>query len=339
MKQTWIIPVFLCLAGATCIVGVSSCHNEPPEGDGLLGQAPYAVWTDSIRLYPENSLYYYQRGKLFSDNNDSVHAVRDLEKALSIASEPDYAIVLSSFWLNHGQPDSARVVSQPLLQHFPGNQLLQRNMLMSYYNEGRYTEALKVNAGALAYDSASSGNWYNRAMVLDALKDSTQALKCLERAMDLDPKNATIAYELANRYADAGNAAALTLCDQIIQEEELTQKKPDPYTIKGIYYANVGKIDLAMDCFNQSIAVDYTFLEAYLEKGMLLFRQKHYPDALKVFTLSTTVDNTFADGYYWMARCQQAQGQTAEARLNYERAIAFDKHFTEAREALARLGK
>ena len=53
--------------------------------------------------------------------------------------------------------------------------------------------------------------------------------------------------------------------------------------------------------------------------------------------LSTTVDNTFADGYYWTGRCQQELGQLKDARLNYERAIAFDKHFAEAREALAKI--
>ena len=333
MKRSWIIPVSLCLIGA------AACHNEPAGGDPVLYQAPYAVWTDSIRLYPENSIYYYQRGKLFSQNNDSIHAVRDLEKAMSISSQPDFAIVLSSFWLDHGQPDSARTVALPVIRQFPANQLLQRNLLMSYFDDGRYAEALRVNTTALQYDSTSSGNWYNRAMVLDALKDSAKAVQSLERALDLDPKNATIAYELANRYADAANPAALNLCDQIIQEEELTRKKPDPYTIKGIYYENAGKPALAMDNFNQSIAVDYTFMQAYLEKGLLLFRQKRYPDALKVFTLSTTVDDTFADGYYWIARTQQQLKQIPEARLNYERAIAFDKHFTEAREALAKLGK
>jgi Tfp pilus assembly protein PilF len=316
-----------------------ACHDEPAGDDAVFHQPPYAVWTDSIRRYPRKSVYYYERGKLFSQNNDSVHAVDDLEKAMSISGQPDFAIVLSSFWLDHGKPDSARAVIQPVVQHYPFNQLLQRNLLMSYYDKGQYAEALRVNTGALQYDSTSSGNWYNRAMVLDGLRDSTKALGSLKRALDLDPQNATIAYELASRFADAADPAALSLCDRIIQEEKRTQKKPDPYTIKGIYYANAGKPVEAIASFDQSIAVDYTFLEAYLEKGMLLFKQRRYADALKVFTLSTTVNNTFADGYYWAARTQQQLHQVQEARLNYERAIAFDKHFTEAREALARLGK
>ena len=331
--------IILAFAGLTALAACASSADKAGKDDQPLEKPPYAVWTDSIRQFPGRSSYYFERGKLFLNNNDSVHALTDLEKALSMAMEPEYAIVLSSFWLDHGQADSARAVLRPSLGRYPYNQFLERNLLMSYYGEGRYDEALRVSDTSLRYDSASSGNWYNRAMVQDAVKDSVAALHSLERAYRLDSVDASIAYELANRYADAGNPAALALCDRIIRRESLTQKKPDPYTIKGIYYVNTGMPAEAIACFDQAIATDYTFLDAYLEKGILLYKQHKYPEALKVFDLSTTVDNTFADGYYWMGRCQQQQGQLRDARLNYERAIAFDKHFTEAREALARMEK
>lgn len=319
------------------LLGLAACHSPAADNDPIQDKPPYSIWTDSIRQFPDRSNYYFERGKLFSQNSDSVHAVRDLEKALSLAGEPDYAIVLSSFWLDHGQPDSARASLTPSLARYPYNQLLRRNLLMSYYGEGRFDLAMKVNDTALRYDSSSSGNWYNRAMVQDALKDSAAALQSLETAFRLDPGNATIAYELANRYADAGNPAALSLCDQIIRREASTREKPDPYTIKGIYYTNTGHPTEALAAFNRAITIDYTFLGAYLEKGILLFKQHKYAEALKVFDLSTTVDNTFADGYYWVARCQQQLGQLKDARLNFERAIAFDKHFSEARAALAKM--
>jgi len=318
-----------------CIL--TACGANTEKNDPVLERPPYAVWTDSIRQFPRQSSYYYERGKLFVRNNDSAHAVRDLEKAFSIAEEPDYAIVLSSFWLDHGQPDSARAVIRPALGRFPYNQLLRGNLFTSFFGEGRYEDAMRVTDSALAYDSASAGNWYNRAMAEDALRDSAGALRSLERAYRLDSVDATLTYELANRYADAGNPAALAICERIIRQQEQTQKKPDPYTIKGIYYANTGKPAEAIACFDQSIAIEYTFLQAYLEKGTLLFKLHKYADALKVFGLSTTVDNTFADGYYWTGRCQQELGQLKDARLNYQRALAFDKRFTEAREALRKI--
>lgn len=333
MKQVWTTVMFLILL---VMVG---CGTTEEGGDAILNQSPYNTWTDSIRMYPQRAQYYYERGKLFSQNNDSIHALTDLRKAISMTNLPDYALVLSSFWLQHEQPDSARNVLLPLVQNFPGNQLILRNLLMSYFDEGDYKNALVVNDHALSYDSASSGNWYNRARIKDALGDQASATHALERAYVLDSDNATIAYDLANRYAEAGNPATISLCNHIISAEPHNQKKPDPITIMGIYYENTGDKAKALACFDEAIAIDYTFLEAYLEKGILLYKQKNYTEALKVFELSTNIDNTFADGYFWMGRCQERQNQIQEARLNYERAIAFDKHFTEAREALAQLGK
>jgi tetratricopeptide (TPR) repeat protein len=333
MKQVWTAIMF-------CILLLAVGCGAPEEGgDAVLHQSPYNTWTDSIGQFPQRSQYYYERGKLFSQNNDSVHALADLRQANAMAVVPDYALALSTFWLQHEQPDSARKVLLPIVQRFPENQLVQRNLLMSYFDQGDYKNALTVNDHALGYDSTSSGNWYNRARIKDALGDSTNAIHCLEKAYALDSDNATIAYDLANRYADAGNPAALSLSDHIIAAEPTNQKKPDPLTIKGIYYENTGDKVKALACFDEAIATDYTFLEAYLEKGILLYKQKNYPEALKVFELSTNIDNTFADGYFWIGRCQEKLRQTDEARLSYERAIAFDKHFTEAREALAKLSK
>ena len=41
--------------------------------------------------------------------------------------------------------------------------------------------------------------------------------------------------------------------------------------------------------------------------------------------------------YYWIAKCQQAMGQTAEAKLNYQRAFGLDQSFTAARDSANKL--
>ena len=75
----------------------------------------------------------------------------------------------------------------------------------------------------------------------------------------------------------------------------------------------------------------------YIEKGIILYEQKQYDEALKVFNLTVTVSNTDADGYYWLGRTYEATGNIQDAIANYERAVALDRTFTEARAALRRL--
>jgi len=89
--------------------------------------------------------------------------------------------------------------------------------------------------------------------------------------------------------------------------------------------------------FNDAIQHDYYFLNAYIEKGKVLFDEKKYTDAMKVFQLANTISATFPDAYYWMGKCQEAVGQKDEAKLNYQRAYGLDKTFTEAKEAADRI--
>jgi len=53
--------------------------------------------------------------------------------------------------------------------------------------------------------------------------------------------------------------------------------------------------------------------------------------------MTATVSNTDADAYYWMGRCFEATGKKDDAITNYQRALALDRTFSEAREALRRL--
>lgn len=331
MNKPWI---FLLLA-VTTLHAQTACNNTPND-EQFLTQPPYKALTDSIRATPANASYYFDRGILLLQNKDSTHALKDFRKAWQLNRQPKYAFILSEYWLQHQQPDSAIALLHPLVQADPGNQFLQRNLLTAYFNKQQFAQALRINDAALAHDSLSSGNWYNRAMVQDALKDSAAALLSMEQALHLDPNNSTIAYELANRYADAGNPRTLRLTDFLLQTDSL-KRSAELFTIQGIYYKNNHDIPNALTTFDRAIRADYTFMDAYLQKGILLYQQKKYKDALKVFDLSTSVSNTFADGYFWIGRCQEAEGQTAEAKRNYQRAIACDQSFIEARTALARV--
>jgi tetratricopeptide (TPR) repeat protein len=79
-------------------------------------------------------------------------------------------------------------------------------------------------------------------------------------------------------------------------------------------------------------------MNAYIEKGALLYDMKKYKESIEVFEKATTVKNSFADGYYWIAKNQEALNNSKDAIDNYKRALALDQEFTEARDALKRLG-
>jgi tetratricopeptide (TPR) repeat protein len=69
----------------------------------------------------------------------------------------------------------------------------------------------------------------------------------------------------------------------------------------------------------------------------VLFHEKKYAEAGDVFQMTVKVSNTYPDGYYWLGRCYEATGHKEEAIIFYQRALALDKDFIEAREGIRRL--
>jgi tetratricopeptide (TPR) repeat protein len=93
--------------------------------------------------------------------------------------------------------------------------------------------------------------------------------------------------------------------------------------ISGVYYARTGNSQKAMNAFNTCIANDFTYVEAYMEKGFLLYDGKKITDALQVFRTLSAVKNTYPDAYYWIAKCYEAMNNKTEAVSNYQKALTF----------------
>jgi tetratricopeptide (TPR) repeat protein len=184
-------------------------------------------------------------------------------------------------------------------------------------------------------DSSSFEAWYDRGMLLAEMKDTPAAIISLERSFSLQPLQ-TSGIALANLYAETSNERAIALCDAILKKDT-ARTLTDAVFIKGIYYTKTGNDKLALLQFDECIKRDWKFTEAYIEKGIVLYNRKDLAQALKTFQLAATVTNTYADAYFWIGRCFEAQGQKKEAAENYTKALALDKDFIEAERALKRI--
>lgn len=178
---------------------------------------------------------------------------------------------------------------------------------------------------------------YKKAVALEQMEDTIQAITFYEKAILTAGNFPEASLKLAIIYAEQGNNKSLDICNSLLKNPSAFSYRSEILYTTGIYFIRVNQSERAIQLFDQLIKEDYTFLDAYLEKGILLFYQNKYAEARNVFEKSTSVKNTFADGYYWTAKCDERMNNKTEAIDNYKRSIALDKGFTEAKEALARL--
>jgi len=240
--------------------------------------------------------------------------------------------------------DSLEQLLGPLrdsINKYPGEPRLKYNLAVIFKNAGKYKEALAIldSMNIQAKDSSNRYLYFNymfqRSELLVLTGDTVNAIKTLEQFV-MPGELTQASLNLANLYAETNNPKTIPFCDAIMKYDSATTV-PELNYFKAIYYYNTGEFEKALKELDESIRKDYNFLDAYMEKGRILYNQKKYTDAIKVYNLVLSVSSTFADAYYWKGKCQEALGQKKEAKLNYQRAYGLDKTHTEAKEAAEKL--
>jgi len=227
------------------------------------------------------------------------------------------------------------------LKKYPNDTLLKYNLVLTLQEAGRYKEAVNVldSMNITWGDSTQMKTYlnylYKRTELLVLAADTNNAIKTLE--LFVIPGELTEAgLQLANLYAETKNPKTIAFCDSMNKNDE-GKRDPNPDYLKGVYYYNIDDYSKALEQFNSCIKKDYTFLDAYMEKGRILYKQSKFKEAMEVYDIAIKVSNSFADAHLWKGKCQEALGQKEEAKISYQRAYAFDKTLTEAKEAADRI--
>jgi tetratricopeptide (TPR) repeat protein len=260
-------------------------------------------------------------------------------------------VTILLFACNNNNSNSAQQTQdslQQLLQSFrdslkkyPTDTLLKYNLVLTLQDAGRYKEAVNVldSMNISMGDSTQMKVYFDylfkRSELLLLAGDTANAIKTLE--FFIIPGELTEAgLQLANLYAETKNPKTIAFCDLMNKNDE-GKRDPNPDYLKGVYYYNIDDYSKALEMFNSCIKKDYTFLDAYMEKGRILYKQSKFKEAMDVYDIAIKVSNSFADAHLWKGKCQEALGQKEEARISYQRAYAFDKTLTEAKEAADRI--
>jgi tetratricopeptide (TPR) repeat protein len=202
-----------------------------------------------------------------------------------------------------------------------------------------YSKALEKVEKLLAKDSANPGWLYMKADALERSGDTASALLFYNKAVNAAGTFIEAEMRAAILFAEKGNSNALTITNRLLKTATANSLRSDILRVQGIYYARTGDHSKAINIFDRIIKEDYTYMDAYIEKGWVYYDLKKYEEALQVFSKSTNVSNKFAEGYFWMAKTEEKLNKREEAIANYKRSLALDQGLNEAREALKRLGE
>lgn len=223
-----------------------------------------------------------------------------------------------------------------LSEQYPDSIPLLENLVLYYRNNGNYTAAIAKMNEALKKDSLNAGLWDIQGTLYFENYDTLKSIAAFERAADIEPMPDLI-IALGTLYAQTRNEKALAIADGLILADKAKAEKQALF-IKGLYYTYTGDKKKAIAFFDQCLAMDYTFMDAYREKAIALYDQGKYNEALVTLDKATTLQNNFDEGYYFKGKCYEKLNRIPEAIEAYQTALMYDPSYVDAKEALGKLG-
>lgn len=226
---------------------------------------------------------------------------------------------------------------QRQLQQFPDSIGLRLQYAFLLDSMKMYKEALMQMDTLTKGDTTNYGLFYSQGQIAEDAGDTTLALKSYARAAHLY-ESPDVLLSLANLYAELKDERAILFCSRVKALGLGRDKDADCAFITGVYYARMHKSDEAIKYFDECIANNYNYMEAYIEKGLVYFDEQQYAKAFGVFQFASTVNNLYADAYYYMGRCYEMMNKKDSAVLRFKQSLQLDPTLDEARTHLKQLG-
>jgi tetratricopeptide (TPR) repeat protein len=313
-----------------------ACKNKVSHSDtqysAFLNDPAFKSLNDSIYSYPDDASLFLRRAIRLTQLNEHELAYSDYLKAWTLHPTLEIGLPFAANLEILGKHTDKINLLESLNHRFQGHSQVTRLLADTYATAGNYAKALLVYNDMISRDTLDPETYYEKALVLEQLKDTTQAIKTLQKAYSFQGVD-TYGLELAHLYAEQRNIRSLEICDFILKHDS-SDLLIDPFFIKGIYFSNMKLYLKAIAQFDSCILRDWKTTDAYLEKGRAYFHLENFNAAIKTFNMAITVTNTDPDAYYWLGRCYESQQKNAEAVNNYRKAISLDKDFVEAKSRL-----
>ena len=314
----------------------TACKNKKNDPDtpasAVETNPSYKTLNDSIKKFPADASLYLRRARRLTQENAHELAYDDFQKAWMLQPMIENALPFAANLAILGKHADRIRLLEKVYQQNNSNSQVRRLLAEAYAEFGKPEQALLIYNDMIAKDSLDPETFYEKAILLEQLKDTTQAIAALRKAYSMQSVD-TYGLELAHLYAEQKNPKALEICNSILRKDSsfiLT----DPFFIKGIYFANTKLYLKAIAQFDSCILRDWKTTDAYLEKGRAYFHMGNFNEALKTFDMAITVSNTDPDAYYWLGRCYEAQHKNVDAINNYRKAISLDQSFVEAKQRM-----
>lgn len=301
-----------------------------------------ALWTDTLRLRPQNGRAYTSIGSVLVDRGQAKEALPYFE--MDVRLEPGLPGAhnnLGNALLKLGRIDEAMAQFRASLALAPENANSQYDFGNALLLSGKFAAAAEAFRHALklrpnhAFAAFSLGNaerdlghidqavaayrtalgiqpefeevHRNLGAVLSRAGRIDEALAHLQRAVALQPDDARAQFELG--YALARNNQLSEAEQHLRRSIARAPDQPEPQNFLGLVLASRGNTDEAIEHIRRAIALQPDFAQAHNNLASLLARTGHIDEARTELETAIRLEPDYAEARANLARLNQQPGR------------------------------
>ena len=153
---------------------------------------------------------------------------------------------------------------------------------------GRYEEAIRCLDKALELNPGHVNAWINKGTSLGSLGHHEEAIRCFNRALELDPRNADAWNNKGNSLDSLGRPEEAIRCyDQAL---ELDPRQVNAWTNKGASLNSLGRYEEAIRCYDKALELDSRQVNAWINKGTSLGSLGRPEEAIRCYDQALELD-------------------------------------------------
>jgi len=324
----------------SCLIFISmllvDCGPDKPTIKNSTSKIPSIAQLDQVILEnPNDATAYYDRAKIYYENEGYQEAIDDLQKALRIdTSKIEYHHLLADSYLDYFQSKNAVATLNHAIRKFPESVTTQLKLSEFYLILKQYENSISSAGQILAKDGQNGEAYFMMGLNYRAMKDTLKAINSFQAAVENDPEIIDAWLILGNLYEEKNDPLALEFYNGALIA------KPDDVNAmhsKAFYLQNHGGIAEALSLYKKIMLLDRNNMNAPLNAGILYMEQDSIEAAYEHFNILCNNIPENAVGYYYRGLSQERAGKTKLAKADFETALRFNPEYEKALQALNNL--
>ena len=330
------VPFFVAVMLLSALLSCRQSDKEPAADLKNTDITELQRLDSAISRDPSNAMLLNERARYYLMNSELNKALSDVNSALQIDSKnAAHYITLSDIYLSMGKLNNCIESLEKAEELEPENTEGLLKQAEVYLILREYQKSFEYVKRALEIDDFNPVAYFIRGYALLETGDTVKAVREFIRATDQDQQYYEAYMQLGLLYASKNDPLAVGYYRNAINSNP---NNPEPYYFLGMFYQENENIGQALQVYDQLLAVDPEYVDAYYNLGYLnLVYLEDYEMAARYFTDVIDRSPKHSDAWYNRGYAYELAGDYDRARMNYTRALEITPNYELAVEALNRI--